>query len=376
MDIDLIACRVANLYKEADVLKKIQLTIEHLESNGRQGEPHYQNMISLKNAGTRELSANLALAESLADRVRTAGETDAAENAYNRILNVYRMLPIKAWHEVNGLLVKLANIFWENEPLRAENLLWETLELGHLPHQARKNDLNILRRLARSLPRTSEALSRVVQDLDIDPIPSNLTTPFPPLQRMMESKYARDVMGNVFQTGRLTDVEGLVPPITGGIDAIREVLREVSHVDLQTPDIQGRSPLFMAADLQKEHFGLALMLHVAELPNISRIRFTNARDIYGQTILGIAVWRGCSLEFIETLIDHGAEVDPETLLESVWTPLQAAAWLGNSEVVDLLLRHSAQPGRVWRGTKTAEALAQQAGHHELAQLLQSHVSGG
>jgi hypothetical protein len=367
---------LADLDVQVEALKNIQLAMEYLETNDRQGEPHYGEMYSLKNAGTRELSSKLGLAESLTDRIYEAGEIGAAERAYTRILSVYRMMDIKAWYEVHSLLVKMANIFWKfGEPFRAEKLLWEALELGEIPRQAREADFKVLKSLATSLSRTSKDLSRLVQDMVIGPISSKLTMFLPPLQRMMESKYASDVMGNVFQTGPLTDAEGVFPPILGGVEAIREVIGMVPQADLQATDLHGRSPLFMATDLQKEHFGLALLLHAAEHPSIPRRQFTNARDKSGQTTLGIAILRRCSLEYIAALIDYGAEVDPETLMEFVLTPLQIASCLGYSDIVDLLLEHDAQPGRIWPGTKTPEALAREAGHNHIVDKLQSHVAG-
>jgi ankyrin repeat protein len=192
---------------------------------------------------------------------------------------------------------------------------------------------------------------------------------------MMESKYASDVVGNVFQKRPLTDAGGVFPPILGGIEAIREVIEMVPQEDLQATDLHGRSPLFMATDLQKEPFGLALLLHAADHLSIPRRQFTNARDKSGQTILGIAILRCCSLEYIEALIDYGAEVDPETLMEMAFTPLQIASWLGYSGIVDLLLGHGAQPGRIWPGSKTPEELAQEAGHNDIVDKLQSHGAG-
>jgi hypothetical protein len=375
-NLELTYPRLANLDVQVEALKKIHLAIEYLETNNRQNEPHYREMYSVKNASTRELSSKLGLAESLADRVYGSGDTEAAESAYTEILNVYRMMDIKAWHEVHGLLVKMANIFWKTgKPLRAEKLLWEDLELGDIPRQAQQTDLKVLKSLARSLSRTSKDLSGVVQDMVIGPIPSKLAMSLPPLQRMLESKYASDVVGNVFQTGPLTDIGDLFPPIVGGIEAIQEVIQMFPEADLQATDLHGRTPLFMATDLQKEHFGLALLLHAGKVPSIPRRQFTNARDKFGQTTLGVATWRRCSVEYIEALIDHGAEVDPETLMEFVMTPLQTASWLGYSEIVDLLLRHGAEPGRIWPGTETPEALAKDAGHDDVVEKLQSYAAG-
>jgi hypothetical protein len=365
-----------NLDIQLEAHKKLQLAIHVLNLDDTQVEPHHRELISLKNASTRELSSKLGPAEALADRVCAAHGFEAAETAYTRILNVYRMMDIKAWHEVHSLLLKMANNFWKvGERLRAENLLWEALELGEIPREAQESDLKILKNIAKSLTWTSQELSKAVQNIFIGPVSSKLTLSLPPLQRMMESKYASDVVGNVFQTGPLAHFGDPTPPVIGSVEAIRGILQMISEADLQATDLHGRSPLYMATDLQKEHFGLALLYYATEFPSISRRKLTNARDKFGQTILGIATLRRCSLQYIGALIDYGAEVDPETLTESVLTPLQAASWLGYFEIVDLLLTHGAQPGWIFPGSKTSETLAQEAGHDEIVQRLQSHVAG-
>ena len=346
-------------------------------------EPLYQDLSSLRNASTRELSTMLSLTEVLADRVYAACEKEEslyiysrllAEGAYTLILDVYRKLDIKAWHELRGLLRKMAKVFWNREPLRAENFLWQALELG-FPRQAQEIDIKILKNLAKSLSRSSDKLSKIIQDMLVGHELS-----IPPLQRMMKSRYASQVVGNVFQTGSLAGFDGLtpIPPIVGGIEAIRRVVCMFSEEHMQAVDLLGRSPLFMATELRKENFGQSLLLRAAELAELEHLslqRFTNTRDKSGQTILGIATWKGCSLQYIENLIGHGAEVDPETLMEYVFTPLQAASLMGREDIVDLLLRHGADPLRVAPNGQTAETLAHAAGHEGTVGRLHTHVGG-
>jgi len=49
------------------------------------------------------------------------------------------------------------------------------------------------------------------------------------------------------------------------------------------------------------------------------------------------------LDFLKTLLDHGAEVNADSLLGDLYTPIQAATLLGRSDVVSLLLEYGADP---------------------------------
>jgi ankyrin repeat protein len=95
----------------------------------------------------------------------------------------------------------------------------------------------------------------------------------------------------------------------------------------------------------------------------------NARDVSGQTVLGIAILAHCSLKLIKALIDHGAKIDPDILNKDPLTPLQAACVTGSSEVTRLLLGRGADVNRVFPGNQTPAELAQEFGNAEILQLI-------
>lgn len=355
---------------QVDVSKKLQSIINSLKSN-LQEEVRYTQFLEIKYTNARELLFMLSPAESLADRVEAAGDLEAAENAYNRILNAYRTLHTKHWHEIRGLLLKLATMFWRSsEPLRTEALLWEALELPSGP--ARNSDLELLKLLARSLRKTCDDLSRVLQSMVIQPIPAFPPSPFPPLHRMLESKYALKAQGNIFQMGPFMSEKGYSSTedfVPGGLDAVLELLGEFSDSDLEMRDIHGRTPLYLASTLRMEALGCGLLVRASEVDEMAW-KMANARDLSGQTVLGISIKSRCSLEFIRTLIDNGAEVDPALMPIpfNPLSPLQLASSLGANDIVALLLSRGADPNRVYPESKTAKMLAQEAGHFEIVEL--------
>jgi hypothetical protein len=296
----------------------------------------------------------LSLARPLADRVEAAGDMDLAENAYTRILNLYRAMDVDDHYNVRSLLRKLANMSWKmGDDQRAENFMWEALVRRDVPLQAYQGDLDLLKDLARSLSRTSKELSKVIQSTVIGPQPPDFISPLPPLQRMMESDYAAKAAGNLLSSGPFSDPSGpLGSPIVGGVEAVNELVREFPKGDLDARDLTGRTPLYLAGYLRKEGLGIALINCAGEIPGLL-FRFVNARDHTGQTVLSTSICSNCSLPFIKILIEKGAEVDPSTsTISPAWTPLQAASWVGSLEIVDLLLNRGARLENIYPGSHT------------------------
>jgi hypothetical protein len=67
------------------------------------------------------------------------------------------------------------------------------------------------------------------------------------------------------------------------------------------------------------------------------------------------------------LIESGAEINQQD--EQGWTPLNWAAARGDSEMIELLLQHGADPFKVGRDLRTPEMIALAAGHAEAVKLL-------
>ena len=79
-----------------------------------------------------------------------------------------------------------------------------------------------------------------------------------------------------------------------------------------------------------------------------------------------------SVALVKLLLEHGAHPDGAEFLEA--TPLHSAAGHGNHEMVELLLAAGADRGRKTKDGKTAEDLARQYGHAELADWLANYSS--
>jgi hypothetical protein len=366
---------------QVEATKKLQLALDYLVQNGRQNETIYAELFSSRNANVRILTLMPAQAEVLADRLAGCGEIEAAEAAYNRILNAYRAfqkLDIKAWHEMKSLLKKLADMLWNNgEPIRAENLVWEALSLRDVPETALPSDLELLKRLARSIPATCVDISKSIQSTVDGAIPPHLSSPFPPLQCMMQSSFASTVSGSPFHKGEFpeTTMTSNEPTILGGIETVMEFLRSLPVEALEARDIYGQSPFYMASSLGMEGLGRGILHRLAEVSCTCTPIHLNNRDQIGQTVLGASIRGGCSFQYIKFLIEGGAQVDPDPLRELPWTPLQAAALSGSSDIVRLLLDNGAETGRVFPGNQTPLALAEQARHADVVRQLSNAVTG-
>lgn len=336
----------------------------------------FSDYTTLLAGNIQEILSLLRLAIPLTDALEAAGEADTAENAYIQMLTVYRAVESNSWYEVKGLLRRLASISWKTgRHQRGQNFAWEALQCRDSPPRADRSDLEILKEIAKSLSRTSNDLSEIIQSTIAVNHPPQLTSHIPMLHKMMESVYASSVAGNIFWTAALPSPSDHPPPqhpIIGGIGAILEFIRELPNADLLARDSNRRSPLYMAALSGKEAFGYALMVRAKEIPGITRL-ILDARDHTSQTILGIAICSGCSTSFIEALIEHGVDVNPDMV--GIYNPLQVASWMGSLEVVDLLVKRGAIIDKTLPDVKTALDIARDQGHHDIVQLLSSASQG-
>jgi hypothetical protein len=371
--------RLKALDMQVEATKKLQLALDYLVSNGRQTETLYDELFSSRNAYVRILTLMPAPAEALADQLMGRGETEAAERAYSRVLDAYRefrALKIKAWHETKSLLKKTADILWKTgEPVRAENLIWEALNLRDLP-EALPSDLDLLKSLAKSLPKTCVDISKSIRSIAEVPIPSHLYAPFPPLQCMMRSSFASTISGSPFHRGEFPGTS-ITPdsPILGGIEMVMDFLRVLPIDTLDARDIYGQSPFYVASSLGMEGLARGIFLRLAEVSRPGNEDHLNTRDLMGQTVLGASILGGCSLQYIRFLVESGAQVDPDSLRVLPFTPLQAAALLGSLDIVCFLLENGAESGRVFPGNKTPLALAEEAGHADIVGRLSITVTG-
>jgi len=75
------------------------------------------------------------------------------------------------------------------------------------------------------------------------------------------------------------------------------------------------------------------------------------------------------IECIRLLVSAGAQIDDRA--DSGFTPLMKAAWFGNTQAAEELLRLGADPGLQDNHGKTAAMIAVERGHDELARLLKN-----
>lgn len=146
--------------------------------------------------------------------------------------------------------------------------------------------------------------------------------------------------------------------LDGNTARVKELLG--SGTDVDAADQEGYTPLMLSAF--NGHSEIVLEL-------LSRGAAVDKRDRIGRTALLYAS-TGAFPETVQILLDQGA--DPN-LVDSGehFTPLMHAAAEGNLEVVKILLTYGADPALTDVDGDNAESFARQAGHVQVADLLQN-----
>jgi hypothetical protein len=366
--------RLKDLDAEAELVKQVEETIEALEKHVMNHGPDCYKLAELQHATSQNLLKRLSVVEALADRVDTAGETDLAEITYIRVLSIYRGQPLPVRSFICPLLMKMASFYWRtDQPLRAEKCWWDIFELRDPPGQAQSIENEVWQSLGVSLAQTSGIIRDALRLRYPDLFPTlNLETPFPPIHRMIRSEYTSAAPHGLYRrdfpsNNAVSSSSHATPTSDEGY--ILEIIQQIPDIDLATRDVLSRTPLFLAALLKQEDAGHALMMLIAALPSGLQHQHMNARDLSGQTILGIAILSSCSRDFIKTLIDNGADIEPDTLMKEPLTPLQAACMTGNLDIVALLLDYGADVNRVYPGHATPTQLSQVVGNDKIMQLI-------
>ncbi|KAL2074637.1 hypothetical protein VTL71DRAFT_8415 [Oculimacula yallundae] len=329
----------------------------------------------LINANVFTLGSMAKEAEGLADRLLHRGDMETAEKGYSRVLSAYRAQfehGHEPWDRIRPILSKLARIARDaGESIRADNFVWEALESHEAGKPAQLEDYEELKGLIKSSLDATACLEIGLKRTSLGATDRNLHTPFPILQRMMLSKYAKDTTGSPFQRGPYLKADfPSSEPIVGGFDSILGLIRAVPPADLDKRDMNFQTPLHMAASLRMEGLSWAIMESIREDPMHCIQQVMNSKDRNGRRILTAAVTSNCSPELIGSMIDRGADVDPE-LVPFLNTPLQQAAWQGSVGLVQLLLERNAQVNRVFFEAQTPLDLAKQCEHHEIIVLLEA-----
>jgi len=193
-----------------------------------------------------------------------------------------------------------------------------------------------------------------------------------PLKSIMARwKSALNEKGRVpFRTTPLTvDADGLIlTAVRGELLFLRRLLAEGVPVDA-TNEVN-HTALMAAARCSQIKIVRFLLKAGAEARH---------RNQYGHTPLHCAVQSPASRFNEETqqacvqeLVEHGAELDAKD--ESEITPLMNAAWFGYLQAIRYLLDKGASAETTDGKGRTAESLARERGHREIAELLARRTS--
>lgn len=195
------------------------------------------------------------------------------------------------------------------------------------------------------------------------------------------------------------DLEGASPLVSAAVSGDLETLRDLIEkgADLNGCDTQGNFPLYAAvigdsAEVVELLIKRGANVHQAKAANVLPVSDRNATALHAACVIG-------NQRVVELLINAGADVNafanvyeetvrklksvdlthltPETRakiqaklqMEIGTTPLMQAAQFGYTNIVTLLLEHSADVNFQKPGTKTALIEAAAAGHRDVIELL-------
>jgi len=178
---------------------------------------------------------------------------------------------------------------------------------------------------------------------DISPCVTSSKTPILSLGRMMKAGLACQAPDNIIQRNVFSvDFQGSLPihiAIMAGDSSAFDFVRRHPLNELLGNGIQVHCTCLCLASLYKrEAIGKAIMARFEERDWEA---LTNSRDHNGHPILVVAIIAFCSKDYVEDLIMHGADINPDSG-KNVLSPLQAAAKLHRSDIVELLLEHDAK----------------------------------
>lgn len=181
---------------------------------------------------------------------------------------------------------------------------------------------------------------------------------------------------------------------SGDLQALKHAIKGGAGVE--TRDCPGSTPLHLAASFDHDKAVSHLLasgadknsrtlagghtpLHLAAFLNASRASSVlirkksnlNVTDDQGNTALMLASTEG-AFEVAKQLLEAGAKKEVRTKNEAGFTALHLAVGSGNTEIVQLLLQHGAdRDARTYRGS-SAEMIAEQLGHQDILNVLQSY----
>jgi uncharacterized protein len=149
----------------------------------------------------------------------------------------------------------------------------------------------------------------------------------------------------------------------GRDDALRVLLDADSEAaEAAAPD--GHTPVGLAAFFARVS-SVRLLLDRGADPTAAARNATSVQALH-------AAVAGRSREIVELLLDRAVDVDARQQVG--YTPLMGAAAAGREDLVELLLRHGADPALVAEDGKTAALAAREHGHAALADRLENETA--
>jgi ankyrin repeat protein len=164
-----------------------------------------------------------------------------------------------------------------------------------------------------------------------------------------------------FIADRKTDLDLFEAASLGRFDSLKKALQDPAGVDAFSPD--GFTALHFASYFSQPEAARLLLEKGANPESVAK------NPMRVMPLHSAASAR--NLEGARLLLEHGAPVDARQ--QGGWAPIHAAAQNGDGAMLDLLLKHGADPKAVNDDGKSSADIARVKGHTEIAMRLAGEV---
>ena len=149
-----------------------------------------------------------------------------------------------------------------------------------------------------------------------------------------------------------------------------EICKELikNNAEVNAKDSEGNTPLHFAVyRMGRENLPDVVYNGIIDLlldngADISSVNLIGATPLHSATVTGAGFFA------VEKLIKKGANVNLKTYIEGKYTPLHGAAASGRDDLVEILLKHGANPDLRDARNLTPPEMAKQAGHRDTVKV--------